>query len=110
MGLAEGAERLEVAEALRQAGAEHVFKDDEWCAMRAREATDEEDRETFSEGMPSIAQSENVDPELMPRVASAIELAGDVTMFFDGEGRYLGLSTYNVMEIAFHPRGRGIDG
>ncbi len=101
---------LEVAAALRRAGAEHVSMDEGWCEARAREATDELDRETYEEGVPGIAWREGVDAGAMGRVAVAVELAGNVVLFFDGDGGYLGLSTTYVDETRFYPKGEDIGG
>lgn len=98
---------LEVAAAMRRAGVEHRLIDDGWCAAREREATNDEDRDTFSRGVRGLAEAEDADLEVLEEVAAMIELAGgDVMLFFDGDGTYLGISTTNVDRPGFHRRDR----
>ena len=94
---------VEVAEALRRAGVRFLVMDDEWCAEQYRSQTNDEDRYTYARGMRGIADAEDVDREVIGEVASAIELAGGLVMFFDGRGGYLGHSTTHV-EGGFYGR------
>ena len=52
---------LEVAEAMKRAGVELAVKDDEWCAVRAREATNAEDREILLGGIRRQAEAEDAE-------------------------------------------------
>lgn len=49
---------------------------------------------------------EFVDPEILPRVAAAVELGGGVVLFFGRDGEYLGVSTTHV-DHGFYPKGEG---
>lgn len=96
---------LEVAEAMRRAGVEHRVIDEGWCPARFREAPDDEERDTFGRGVRGLAEAEDADPDVLGEVAAMLELAGgDVVLFFDAGGRYLGVSTTNVDRPGFHPR------
>lgn len=96
---------LEVAEAMRRAGVEHRVITGEWCAARFREAPNEEDRGTYVRGIRGLAEAEGADAGVLEKVAPTVELAGgDVVLFFDADGRYLGVSTTNVDRPGFCPR------
>ena len=96
---------LEVAEAMRRAGVEHRVITEEWCAAREREVPNEEDRGTYVRGVRRLAEAEGADAGVLEKVAAMVELAGgDVVLFFDGGGNYLGVSTFHVDRPRFYPR------